>query len=312
MANSGHTQVAIIGSGPAGWTAALYTARADLAPVVFEGLQPGGQLTITTEVENYPGFPDGVMGPELMTLFKNQATRFGVQVHTENVESVDFSSRPFRIKGSETEVTADAVIISTGASAMYLGIPGEDDFHNKGLSACATCDGFFFRGKDVVVVGGGDTAVEEATFLTKFCDKVMVVHRRDALRASKPMQARLFANEKIGMVWNSVLTEYFPDEDGKIRGVLLKDTVTGEEREVECQGVFMGIGHKPNTSIFSGMIDLNDTGYIETIPGTSRTNIEGVFACGDVQDHVYRQAITAAGSGCMAAMDSERWLEEQD
>ena len=252
------------------------------------------------------------MGPELMALLKKQAMRFGVEARAEVVESVDFSSRPFRIKGSETEVTAEAVIISTGASAMYLGIPGEDDFHNKGLSACATCDGFFYRGKDVIVVGGGDTAVEEATFLTRFCNKVMVVHRRDELRASKPMQERLFANEKAEMCWNSILTEYLPDDEGKIRGVVLKDTQTGEMREVACQGVFMGIGHKPNTSLFEGVLDLNEAGYIETVPGSSRTNIEGVFACGDVQDHVYRQAITAAGSGCMAAIDSERWLEEQD
>lgn len=312
MSETTHTSVAIIGSGPAGWTAALYTGRANLKPVIFEGLQPGGQLTITTEVENFPGFPDGVMGPELMALFKKQASRFGVTTLSENVESVDFSSRPFRVVGSGTEVTADTVIISTGASAMYLGLPGEDDFHNKGLSACATCDGFFYRGKDVVVVGGGDTAVEEATFLTRFCNKVMVVHRRDELRASKPMQARLFANEKVEMCWNSVLTEYLPDDDGKIRGVRLSDTVTGEERELECQGVFMGIGHKPNTGLFSDALNLNGAGYIETVPGSSYTNVEGVFACGDVQDHVYRQAITAAGSGCMAAIDAERWLEAQE
>ena len=312
MADVQRVKVAIIGSGPAGWTAALYASRANLEPVVFEGLQPGGQLTITTDVENYPGFPEGVMGPDLMQLFKAQATRFGTTVYSEHVSEADFSQRPFRIKTDQREMLADAVIVSTGATAKYLGIPGEDDFHNKGLSACATCDGFFFRGKELVVVGGGDTAAEEAMFLTKFSPKVTVVHRRDTLRASKVMAERLLGNDRITMRWNSQVVEYLGDDNGVIRGVKLEDTTNGSHEDYACEGVFMGIGHRPNTEVFGDQLDVDDNGYIVTKADCSYTNIEGVFACGDVQDHVYRQAITAAGSGCMAAIDAERWLEAQE
>ena len=312
MGNPERIKVAIVGSGPAGWTAALYTSRANLEPVIFEGRDPGGQLMITTEVENYPGFPEGVQGPEMMRLFKEQASRFGTDVRTDVVTEVDFSKRPFHVKGEQSEVLADSVIISTGASARYLGLPGEEKFHNKGLSACATCDGFFFRGKEVAVIGGGDSAVEEATFLTKFATKVWLVHRRDELRASKIMQKRAFENDKLEIIWNKQLTSYVPDGDGKIEAVMLEDTVSAQKSRLECQGVFMAIGHTPNTQVFEGKIDLDDAGYIRTKPDNTYTDIEGVFACGDVQDHVYRQAITAAGSGCMAAIDCERWLEAQE
>ena len=304
-------KVAIIGSGPAGWTAALYTSRANLEPVIFEGLQPGGQLTITTEVENFPGFPEGIQGPELMQLFKKQAERFGTRTFSETITRVDFSQRPFVIASEEREVHADSVIISTGASARYLGLPGEEAFYNKGISACATCDGFFFRGKEVMVVGGGDSAVEEANFLTRFCTKVSLVHRRDELRASKIMAQRALDNEKIEVLWNTVITDYQGDENGILNGVTLKDTVDGSERQVATGGVFMGIGHTPNTELFRDIMETDEAGYLITKPDTSYTSIDGVFACGDVQDTVYRQAITAAGSGCMAAIDAERWLEAQ-
>jgi thioredoxin reductase (NADPH) len=312
MAAAERVKVAIIGSGPAGWTAALYTARANLAPVIFEGLQPGGQLMITSEVENFPGFPHGVMGPELMKLFKEQATRFNTRVFSEVVQKVDFSQRPFRVVGEPTEVLADSVIISTGASAKYLGLPGENELKNKGITACATCDGFFYRGKDVAVIGGGDSACEEANFLTRFCTKVTMLVRRDSMRASKIMQDRALANPKITVRWNSIPLGYVTNpQNGVVAGVRVKDGVTGKEEVVAVQGVFMAIGHQPNTQIFQGLIDMEDTGYIKTKAGTSYTNVPGVFACGDCQDHVYRQAITAAGSGCMAAIDAERWLEAQ-
>lgn len=312
MTAAERVKVAIIGSGPAGWTAALYTARANLAPVIFEGLQPGGQLMITSEVENFPGFPHGVMGPELMKLFKEQATRFNTRVYSEMVQKVDFSKRPFRVIGESTEVIADTVIISTGASAKYLGLPGENELKNKGITACATCDGFFYRGKEVAVIGGGDSACEEANFLTRFCTKVTMLVRRDSMRASKIMQDRALANPKIAVRWNSIPVGYVTNpQNGVVAGVRVKDGVSGMEETVAVQGVFMAIGHQPNTQIFQGLIDMEETGYIKTKPGTSYTNVPGVFACGDCQDHVYRQAITAAGSGCMAAIDAERWLEAQ-
>ncbi|HGY91722.1 MAG TPA: thioredoxin-disulfide reductase [Planctomycetes bacterium] len=305
------TKVAIIGSGPSGWTAAIYTARANLRPVLFEGLQPGGQLTITTEVENYPGFPDGVQGPELMQAFKAQALRFDTVVFSEQITEADFSSRPFRLKSDSREVLADAVIISTGASARYLGLPGEEAFYNKGISACATCDGFFFRGKEVAVLGGGDSAVEEAVFLTRFCTKVHLIHRRDELRASKIMQQRAIDNEKIEIHWNRVVEGYEGDDQGRLIGVRLKDTKSGEIEDLAVEGLFMAIGHVPNTQIFKGQLDMDEAGYLITKPDSTYTNVDGVFACGDVQDRTYRQAVTAAGSGCMAAIDSERWLEAQ-
>lgn len=311
MATTETTQVCIIGSGPAGWTAALYTGRANLEPIIFEGLEPGGQLMITSEVENYPGFPEGVQGPEMMRMFKEQASRFGARVHTEHVTEVDFSSRPFKVRSSEREVHAESVIISTGASAKYLGLDGEKDFYNKGLSACATCDGFFFREKEVVVIGGGDSAAEEATFLTRFCPKVTLVHRREELRASKIMAQRVLDNEKIDVRWNSVVTGYHGDDNGIIRAVQLENVNTGESEEFATQGVFMAIGHKPTTDLFVDKLEMDDAGYLITKPDSTYTSVDGVFACGDVQDSTYRQAITAAGTGCMSAIDAERWLEDQ-
>ena len=307
--------VIIIGSGPAGLTAAIYTARASLTPLVIEGEpsstsdQPGGQLMLTTEVENFPGFPEGVMGPELMGNFRAQAERFGAEFITEKVTRVDFSERPFRVWIGDDEHRAQSVIVSTGARSLMLGLEAEQRLIGHGLSTCATCDGFFFRGHEIAVVGGGDSAIEEATFLTKFADKVTIIHRRDAFRASKIMQPRALDNPKIDILWNHTVTEI--NGADRVESIEVTDTVTGAVSTMDVTGVFIAIGHRPNTDLFTGVLDMDDTGYLETVPGSSRTNIEGVFACGDVQDHTYRQAITAAGSGCMAAIDAERWLETQ-
>ena len=300
--------VLIIGSGPAGDTAALYAARAELNPLVIDGIQPGGQLTITTDVEYYPGFPDGIQGPDLMMNFRSQAERVGARYLSGNVTSVDFSSRPFKVViDEESEYSARSVIIASGATARFLDIPGESALMGRGVSACATCDGFFFRDKELIVVGGGDTAMEESTFLTKFASKVHVVHRRDSLRASKVMQDRAISNPKISFIWDSVVEEVLGVSEGEVKGVLLKNLKTEEVIEKSVDGVFMAIGHKPNTEPFLGQLDVNESGYIITNDGT-KTSVPGVFACGDVQDWIYRQAITAAGTGCMAAIDVEHFL----
>jgi len=298
--------VIIIGSGPSGLTAAVYAARANLAPIVIEGVGAGGQLMLTTDVENFPGFPDGIMGPELMMKFREQAARFGTEFLTADVDRVDFSSRPFGVWVGDTEYRARSVIISTGASARMLGLESEQRLLGHGVSTCATCDGFFFRQKPLAIIGGGDSALEEALFLTKFATTVTVVHRRDELRASKIMQDRAFANEKIDFRWNSAVEEIVGD--GKVERLVLRDTVTGAISELAVDGVFVAIGHDPTTKLFVGHLDLDDDGYIITEPDSTRTSVEGVFAAGDVQDHVYKQAITAAGSGCMAAIEAERWL----
>jgi thioredoxin reductase (NADPH) len=306
-----HEKLIIIGSGPAGLTAALYAARADLNPLIFEGVAAGGQLMITTDVENYPGFPDGIMGPELMDQFRKQAERFGARLRQVDVTEVDFSVRPFRVDVGADEYTADSVIVATGAEAKWLGVPGEKTLTGKGVSACATCDGFFFRDQRLVVVGGGDTAMEEALFLTKFASKVTVVHRRDEFRASKIMAARVLEHEKIEVIWNTIVTEITGEDT--VSGVTLQDTVTGETRQLETDGVFVAIGHKPTTDLFVDQLEMDANGYLEVADdGSTRTSVEGVFAAGDVADHVYRQAVTAAGTGCRAAIDAERWLANQE
>ena len=300
----------IIGSGPAGLTAAIYAARANLSPIVFEGNQPGGQLTITTDVENYPGFPDGVLGPDMMDLFRKQAQKFGAECFYKHVSKVDFSSSPFKVYVQDEEYLAESVIISTGASARMLGLEAEKELVGYGISTCATCDGYFFKDKEIVVVGGGDSAMEEASFLTKFASKVTLIHRREDFRASKIMIDRVLDNPKIEIIKNAVVTDILGSQKDGVSSIVLKDTTDGEERNFDCDGVFYGIGHKPNTDQFKGIINLDDQGYIITNPGSTLTNVAGVFACGDVQDSHYRQAITAAGSGCMAAIDAEKYLED--
>ncbi|MBU6331670.1 MAG: thioredoxin-disulfide reductase [Bacteroidetes bacterium] len=309
MSNQEHAHCLIIGSGPAGYTAAIYAARAGLKPILYEGLQPGGQLTITTDVENYPGYPDGVQGPQMMDDFRKQAVRMGADCRYGIVTEVDFSTTPKRVVvDQQTVLTADAVIIATGASAKWLGLPSEQRLNGYGVSACAVCDGFFFRGQDVALVGGGDTAAEEATYLAKLCRKVYMIVRRDTLRASKAMQERVMRTPNIEVLWNHETLEILGDQT--VSGVRLMNNLTQTERRLEIQGFFVAIGHQPNTGLFSTYLHLDETGYIETIPGSSKTNIPGVFAAGDAQDKIYRQAVTAAGSGCMAALDAERWLAE--
>ncbi|MCB2197885.1 thioredoxin-disulfide reductase [bacterium] len=312
MGETKHYQVVIIGSGPAGYTAAIYASRANLNVLVMEGFASGGQLMITTDVENYPGFPEGITGPEMMDAFRKQAGRFGAELRHEDVTKVDLThGSPFRLWAEDEEILADAVIISTGASAKWLGLPSEQELMGFGVSACATCDGFFFTGKEVAVVGGGDTAMEEATYLTRHASKVHLIHRRDEFRASKIMQKRALSNEKVVVHWNKTVNEVLGDKESGVTGVALEDTVTGEKSTLNVEGFFLAIGHKPNTDLFAGQLSMDETGYLIADADSTRTEIEGVFAAGDVRDHVYRQAVTAAGSGCRAAIDAERWLEEK-
>jgi len=309
--NQETTKCLIIGSGPAGYTAGIYAARADLKPILYQGLQPGGQLTITTEVENFPGYAEGITGPEMMEDLKKQCERFGTDVRWGIITEVDFSARPFRVTADDGKViVAETVIIATGATAKWLGMESEKKFNGYGVSACATCDGFFYRGKDVAVVGGGDTAAEEATYLSNLCNKVYLIHRRDELRASKAMQHRVLKTANIEMLWNTVPKEIVGEQT--VNGVIVADVNTGEERRLDIDGFFVAIGHKPNTELFKGVLDMDDLGYLITKPDSTATNIPGVFAAGDVQDKVYRQAVTAAGTGCMAAIEAERFLGEQE
>jgi thioredoxin reductase (NADPH) len=311
-------KVTIIGSGPAGYTAAIYAARANLEPVMFAGgptqedpqRVPGGQLMITTDVENYPGFPEGITGPEVMERFQKQAERFGTRIHMENVLKVDFSSRPFLIQSESSSCRSETVIIATGATAKWLNVKGEDTYKNRGVSACATCDGAFYKKQDVLVVGGGDTAMEEATYLAKIVNHVTLLHRRDSLRASKIMQERVLKNPKISVMWNSVVEEVKGNEKG-MTGAVVRNLKTNDTQLLTATGLFVAIGHVPNTQLFQGVLETHQSGYLKTVPGTTQTNIPGVFACGDVQDSYYRQAVTAAGTGCMAAIEAERWLIEQ-
>jgi len=301
----------IIGSGPAGHTAAIYAARSELKPLMFEGSTPGGQLMLTTEVENFPGFPGGLMGPEMMEMFKKQSERFGTRILSENVTGVDFSVHPFVVTTPTATHSSDAIIISTGATATWLNVPGEKEYYGRGVSACATCDGFFFKNKKIIVVGGGDSAMEEATFLTKFGESVTVIVRKDTLKASKIMQERARTNPKISFIWNSEVKEIVGDGT-RVTGVRLFNNQTNETTDFATDGVFVAIGHKPNTELFAGKLDMDKGGYLVTQPGSTKTNVEGVFAAGDVADHYYRQAITAAGTGCMAAIDAERWLASRE
>ena len=312
MEYSKRNKVVIIGSGPAGLTAAIYCARANLNPIVFEGFQAGGQLTMTTDVENFPGFPDGVMGPNLMDLLRLQAQKFGAKCIMKQVDKVDLSVRPFKIESDNQTTAADSIIISTGASAKLLGIKGEEKYVGRGLSTCATCDGFFYKDKSIHVIGGGDSAMEEAIFLTKFASKVTIIHRRDTLRASKIMAERAISNPKIDFIWNAEPIEFLGNDEKGIYGLAYKDNIANKEVKINTDGVFIAIGHNPNTALFEGMLDMDSNGYLVTDSKSSRTNVLGVFASGDVQDSVYRQAITAAGSGCMAAIDAERFLEEEN
>ena len=300
-----HYKLVIIGSGPAGLTAGVYAARANLKPLIVAGLTYGGQLMLTTEVENFPGFPNGIMGPELMQNMISQAERFGAEIVYDDAMKTDFSSKPYKIEVGKETYTADAVIVATGASALWLGVETEEKFRGKGVSSCATCDGFFFKGREIIVVGGGDSAMEEASYLTKFASKVTLMHRRDSFKASKIMQDRVLNNAKISVMYNTTIQEFLGDE--KLRAVKTKDTVTGEEKEMPIEGVFVAIGHKPNTSLFEGQLDLDDKGYINPIDNT-KTKVPGVFVAGDVRDYRYRQAISAAGMGCMAALDAEHYL----
>ena len=311
MSDNKQFKVIVVGSGPAGYTAGIYLGRANIPNLLFEGEQPGGQLTITTEVENYPAFPDGIQGPELMEKFKAQAERFGTSIKSETVTAIDMGSHPFKVTTTGGEYAASAVIIASGSSARWLGLPDEEAFFGKGLSACATCDGFFFGDQEIAVVGGGDTALEEATFLTNFAAKVTLIHRRDELRGSQIMQDRAINHPKIEMAWNSVIDSYIPDEHGNLVGLKLKDTQDGSVRDLPVTGCFIAIGHTPNTTFLGGQLDMDENGYLITKPDRTATNVAGVFACGDVQDHYYRQAITSAGTGCMAAIESERWLAEK-